>query len=145
MRDTVSAALRKAARRIEKWRESAGGGPGSSIPDEIWDVAVMAAHQDGVGRTANVLRLNHRRLKQKVHLAANKGALVKKTRPRQNVPAYEASALKKPQFVELAIQSPTRARTVVELHSRCGDAMRISVEGAVDVAALSHVFWGQHG
>ena len=59
------AALRRAERAVQEWRNN-GGGVGFPIPEWIWVLAVEAARVVGVAEVVRVLRLNRQRLKQRL-------------------------------------------------------------------------------
>ena len=62
------AALRRAERAVQEWRNN-GGGVGFPIPEWIWVLAVEAARVVGVVEVVRVLRLNRQRLKQRLAAA----------------------------------------------------------------------------
>lgn len=71
MKHEESAELRQARQRVDAWRREHGG-PGSAVPETVWEAAVTAAKKEGVCRTAKVLRLNSARLKARTE--GNPGA-----------------------------------------------------------------------
>jgi hypothetical protein len=46
-------------------------------------------------------------------------------------------------FIALEMGSPADGRTVIELHGRHGDRMRMEVSGGVDVYGLAEKFWSR--
>lgn len=98
-------ALEVVRERLERWRREQGG-RGRRIPPELWAQAARAAAIVGTGETARALRLDERRL----------GA------------ALEALG-HEPGFVEIQAITPlsSSGATVVEIQSRRGDRMRVSI------------------
>ncbi len=103
--------LETAKMRFEHWRKTRTRK--APIPDELWTVAISTARQEGVNRTAQLLRLDAGKLKRL--LVAAGGALPK--------------APHQPRFVELI--APTPAATpgcLIEFESSSGGKMRIHWE-----------------
>jgi hypothetical protein len=100
--------------RFEQWRSSRSRK--SPIPDELWTLAINAARQQGVNRTAQQLRLDAGKLKR---------LLVAADQRRSKAP-------RQPRFVELtapaAVASP---ECVIEFESAAGSKMRIHWKIAV--------------
>jgi hypothetical protein len=100
--------MEAARTRFEQWRSSRSRK--SPIPDELWKLAIDAARQQGVNRTAQQLRLDAGKLKRL--LVANS--------PRRS------KTRRRPRFVELI--APVTAATpgcVIEFESATGSKMRI--------------------
>lgn len=66
-----SPSLKKLRRSLDHWREQ--GRPSRRIPETIWEDAVVAAAQHGVGPVAKSLGLDHAKLKSKL---AQKSTLI---------------------------------------------------------------------
>ncbi len=113
---------------VEHWRKRHGG-KGSRIPADLWEEAVAVAGVEGLYATAQALRFNYERLKERVAWAEGK--------ERGNGQST---------FVELEMgQLCGGGRTVIELVGRHGDRMRVDVTGAsaVDVVGLTQSFWSR--
>jgi len=126
----LPAALAAAQRAFQQWRESRQGR--RRIPESLWAVAVEAAGQFGINRTAKALRIDHGRLKKHVLAQTDSG---------YSEPCGEAGT---PTFMEL----PSALRLscgpcVVELEDRAGGKMRIEVVklDTPDLVALARSFW----
>lgn len=124
------AALEAARHEFEQWRQSRQRR--TRIPERLWAVAVEAAGQFGVNRTAKALRIDPGRLKQ--HVLA------------QPTPAAGASecVTGMATFVELpSARGPSRGACVIQLEDRTGSTMRIEVVqlDASDLVALARSFW----
>jgi len=127
---TLPAALEAARGAFQQWRASRPGR--QRIPESLWAVAVQAAGEFGINRTAKTLRIDHGRLKRRV---VAKGA--------RTAPAA-AGAAEMPTFVELPSgMGPNHGRSVVQLEDRTGSTMRIEIRtlNAADVVALARSFW----
>jgi len=120
----VPADMRRVSRRLEKWRASHAGR--LPIPKRLWASAVEVARRYGVGRTAQILRLEYGKLKR---LADSGSSARDTTRP---------SA-----FVELVgPQAMGSAECLIELEGPHGK-MRIQWKGSSvpDLAGLSRGLW----
>lgn len=60
----ASGGMEAARTRFEQWRSSRSGK--SPIPEELWQLAIDAARQQGVNRSAQQLRLDAGKLKRLV-------------------------------------------------------------------------------
>ena len=121
----VAPALATVRRRLEAWR-GARTHP-SPIPEPLWAAAVALAQQHGLDATAQALRLNVPRLRQRLE-AADRASRA-------------ATGLA---FVELAPPLPaTSSACVIELTGPRGGTMRIELTHITlpDVAALCRVVW----
>ena len=100
------------------------------IPEPLWAAAAELARLHGVCQTAQVLRLEYKKLKQLTDREAG-GKPVR--RRRAPAPA---------RFVELAPLPTTAAECVIELEGPRGK-LRIQWKGATapDLAGLSRVLW----
>jgi len=111
--------LKKLKRSLDEWRLRRQ--TPRRIPDEIWEHAVVAAKEHGVGPVAQHLHLDHAKLKSKV---TQEGSMDLSTTPTQEpVPAA---------FFELfPPPSPSRCldRCVLEVESGRGSRMRVEVCG----------------
>jgi hypothetical protein len=114
-------------RRLEQWRRRHGG-PGTRIPEDLWDEAVAAARVDGIEATARALRLDPERLERRVC----------------EQPEPHTNGGGRSQFVELqAVEVGSAARNVIELLAADGERMRIEITGKLDVQALAGAFWNR--
>jgi len=117
------AALLRAQRKIERWRERHR--PRSPLPEQLWREAAELVGVHGINRTARALRLDYYSLKKRV-TAATAG----------DEPA--------PQFVEVLPGglSDVRPQCLIELEDASGAKMRIHLQGGdlPDVSALTRVF-----
>jgi len=116
--------------RLERWRAEHGG-RGRRIPDELWAEAMEVAGEDGVERTAGVLRLDRERL----------GDLVTESKRWRNDGREE-----KAKFIEVELPKVCdRGCTMISLIGGDGEEMRIiDMAGDVDVQALAQAFWSLH-
>lgn len=130
----LPADLARGMRRFQRWRSKRKGK--SRIPEALWKVAVQLAQRHGVGRTASQLRLDYYALKKRlpIHQAAP---------PKAGPPKAAA-------FVELPMSLAANAaatagatQCVIELHSRQGARMRVSLQGCPtsDLAELGRTLW----
>jgi hypothetical protein len=125
----IPAELKDAQQRFEEWRRSHSGR--RPIPEALWTLAVEQAAQQGVFRTAQVLRLDYVKLKRQMKGTA--GAAQSASVP---VPA--------PAFIELIAQPPAAAgcECVIEVEGPRG-RMRVEWKGstAPDLAGLGRALW----
>ena len=99
---------------FEQWRS--GRSRKSPIPDELWALAINAARQQGVNRTAQQLRLDAGKLKRLL-VAAD---------PRRS------KTRRQPRFVELiAPATAASPECVIEFESAAGSKMRVHWKAAV--------------
>ena len=123
----IPAKLKEAQERFEQWRSSQSGR--RPIPESLWALASELASQHGVFRTAQVLRLDYNKLKQRTPAAASTVG-----KPDQAPP---------PAFVELIASSAANpCECIIEVEGPRG-RMRIEWKGptAPDLAGLSRVLW----
>ena len=118
--------LQELSGRFEDWRRTRRGR--LPIPEPLWAAAAELARSHGVCQTAQVLRLEYKKLKQ---LTDGEGGSKPVRRRRAPAPAT---------FVELA--PPPAAECVIELEGPRGK-LRIQWKGATapDLAGLSRVLW----
>ena len=116
--------LQELSGRFEDWRRTRRGK--LPIPEPLWAAAVELARSHGVCQTAQVLRLEYKKLK---HLTGGKPV----RRRRAPAPAT---------FMELAPPPTAAAECVIELEGPRGK-LRIQWKGtrAPDLAGLSRVLW----
>jgi len=124
----VPADLEELRGRFEDWRRTRRGK--LPIPEPLWAAAAELARSHGVCQTAQVLRLEYKKLKQLTDREAG-GKPVR--RRRAPAPA---------RFVELAPLPTAAAECVIELEGPRGK-LRIQWKGATaqDLAGLSRVLW----
>lgn len=124
----VPADLQELSGRFEDWRRTRRGK--APIPGPLWGAATELARSHGVCQTAQVLRLEYKKLKQLTDGQAG-------TKPvrRRRAPALAT-------FMELASPSAVAAECVIDLEGPRGK-LRIQWKGstAPDLAALSRVLW----
>lgn len=120
--------LQERSGRFEGWRRTRRGK--LPIPEPLWAAAAELARSHGVCQTAQVLRLEYKKLKQLTDGEAC-GKLVR----RRRAPATAT-------FVELAPPPTAAAECVIELEGPRGK-LRIQWKGttAPDLAGLSRVLW----
>ena len=123
----VPADLRQLSGRFEDWRRTRRGR--LPIPEPLWAAAAELARSHGVCQTAQVLRLEYKKLKQLTDGQAGGKPVGRRRAP----PAT---------FLELAPPPPAAAECVIELEGPRGK-MRIQWKGATapDLAGLSRVLW----
>lgn len=127
---------RATIRGIEQWRSRRGGhGRGSRIPEELWSEAVEMASVEGLWATSRILRLNYKKLKERMIRSA---AVVAP----QVTGAEAGASVSAPTFVELGMPAISGTRkAVIELVSRDGDRMHLEISGeALDLASLTRAF-----
>lgn len=121
-RSEVPASLSRLKQRFAAWREKRVAG--QRIPQSLWMSAVEAAAQQGVSRTASVLKLDYYTLKKRLDDASS---------------SRTSSA-----FVELPpVPLATMSECVIEWEDVAGTRMRVQLKGQnpPDVLALSRSFW----
>ena len=118
--------LQELSGRFENWRRTRRGKV--PIPEPLWAAAAELARSHGVCQTAQVLRLEYKKLKQLTDGEA------------RSKPVRHRRAPAPPTFVELA--PPPAAECVIELEGPRGK-LRIQWKGttAPDLAGLSRVLW----
>ncbi len=114
--------------RFEHWRRTRPGK--SPIPEPLWTAAVQLARSHGVCQTAQVLRLEYKKLKQ-----LTDGKAVPASLRRRRAPAAAT-------FMELVAPPTATAECLIEVEGPRGK-LRIQWKGstAPDLAALSRVLW----
>ena len=115
--------MRRAHGRFERHRKAHTGR--KPIPEALWKMAAELAREQGIFRTAQVLRLDYSKLKARTAALGAKG---KSTQPT---------------FVELLSPLPVGSpECIIELEGPRGK-MRIQWKGATaaDLAGLSRVLW----
>jgi len=124
----VPADLQALSGRFEDWRRTRRGK--LPIPEPLWAAAAGLARSHGVCQTAQVLRLEHKKLKQ-----LTDGEPGGKPMRRRRAPAPAT-------FMELATPPIAAAECVIELEGPRGK-LRIQWKGATapDLAGLSRVLW----
>lgn len=125
----VPAGLERVRRRFERWRQTRQGR--ARIPDSLWASAIQVAKEYGIGRTAQVLRLDYYGLKRRVQENGKELAV-----------AHPAEAITT--FLELPSATVTGScECSVELENAGGTRMRICLRGieAPDVSRLSRALW----
>src|ERR1700674_262163 len=126
----IPSGLRKVYRRFEHWRSAHTGR--LPIPEHVWASAAEVAKEHGCFRTAQCLRLEYSKLKERMQSTTP----VRRTTARRT-----RSAL--PAFLELvAPQAVGLSECLIELEGPRGK-MRIQWKGttAPDLSGLSRVFW----
>jgi hypothetical protein len=120
--------LQELSGRFEDWRRTRRGR--LPIPEPLWAAAAELARSHGVCQTAQVLRLEYKKLKR---LTA--GQAGSKPGRRRLVPGPAT-------FVELTAPPTAAAECVIELEGPRGK-LRIQWKGATapDLAGLSRVLW----
>ena len=121
----VSGELQSAHRQFEQWRRTRR--TGDRIPDRLWASAVAVARRHGAYRTARLLHLEGRKLKQLVSGAH---------------PAPSASMA--PTFVELPVPAVAGSgECTIEIEGPHGGRLRVQLRGTAvpDLVALSRVLW----
>ena len=122
----IPAGLKEAQERFSEWRSSHSGR--RPIPEPLWTLAAELASQHGVFRTAQVLRLDYTKLKQRTPAAATA------EKPASAPPAA---------FVELITPAPAQGcECVIEVEGPRG-RMRVEWKGptAPNLAGLSRILW----
>ena len=120
--------LQELSGRFEDWRRTRRGKV--PIPELLWAAAAELARSYGVCRTAQVLRLEYKKLKQLTDGEAGDKPV---RRRRSSAPAT---------FMELVPSPTAAAECVIELEGPRGK-LRIQWKGATapDLAGLSRILW----
>jgi len=115
----VPAGMQRICRRFERWRRSHRGR--LPIPEGLWASAAAAARENGVFRTAKILRLEYGKLKRMTECA-----------PGSPLPAATQTA-----FLELVPQPVGVSDCLIEVEGP-GGKMRLQWKGATasDLAGL---------
>ena len=124
----VPADLQQLSGRFEDWRRTRRGK--LPIPEPLWAAAAKLARSHGVCQTAQVLRLEYKKLKQLTDELAG-GKPVRRRRP----PAPAT-------FMELVPPPSAAVECVIEMEGPRG-RLRVQWKGttAPDLAGLSRVLW----
>jgi hypothetical protein len=148
--------MRRLYRHFERWRSAHSGR--LPIPERLWPAAAELAREHGVSSTANALRLDYGRLKQRVEAAvpvasggfAKAPAALRNYRQAQSGERRRSAALRRgqsrpqpPAFVELLAPRPGGSPECrVELEGPRG-RMRVDFKGiaTVELVALSRALW----
>ena len=123
--DDAESRLSNAKERIGRWRAQYGG-RGKAIPAELWAEAVAIADKHGVGRTARALKLNYRRLDERVAEVS-----------RAPEPADRPTFIELPSLPPMA---PPAERAVIRWYGCNGERLRIEVTGTSSAEVLR---WAQ--
>ena len=120
--------LQELSGRFEDWRRTRQGK--LPIPEPLWAAAAELARSHGVCQTAQVLRLEYKKLKQLTDREAG------------GKPVRRRRASPRATFVELAPPPIAAAECVIEMEGPRGK-LRIQWKGttAPDLAGLSRVLW----
>jgi hypothetical protein len=123
----VPADLQELSGRFEDWRRTRRGK--MPIPEPLWAAATELARSHGVCKTAQVLRLEYKKLKQLTGEQAGGKPLRRRRSPLAT-------------FMELVPPATVAAECVIELEGPRGK-LRIQWKGATapDLAGLSRVLW----
>ena len=122
----IPVGLKDAQQRFEQWRSSQSGR--RPIPEPLWVLAEELAGQHGVFRTAQVLRLDYNKLKQRTAATAH---------------TSEAKAASQATFIEVMAPPATHAcECIIEVEGSRG-RMRIEWKGPIapDLMGLSRMLW----
>jgi len=124
----VPADLQELSGRFEDWRRTRRGK--LPIPEPLWAAAAELARSHGVCKTAQLLRLEYKKLKQLTDEQAG------------GKPLRRRRSLALATFMELAPPATVVAECVIELEGPRGK-LRIQWKGATapDLAGLSRVLW----
>lgn len=125
---TVPADLQELSGRFEDWRRTRRGK--LPIPEPLWAAAAELARSHGVCQTAQVLRLEYKKLKQ-----LTDGQAAGRPVRRRRAPALAT-------FMELVPSPTAAAECVIEMEGSRGK-LRVQWKGATapDLAGLSRVLW----
>lgn len=121
--------LAEAQRSFGQWRRSRRTRR-ERIPERLWRMAVAAAVTRGVGATARQLRLNPRKLKERMPAAE------------------QAAGQEKPHFVEWPwVEGTALPECVLEAEAPGGTKLRIHLKGTatLQAAALGRMLWRDEG
>lgn len=120
----IPVGMRRVCQRFERWRK--GHKARLPIPEALWAAATVVAREQGVFRTAKVLRLEYGKLKRMVESGA----------------AAPDAPSSTPTFLELMPQPAGPTECLIELEGPRGK-MRIQWKGstAPDLAGLSRTLW----
>jgi hypothetical protein len=127
-RSAIPKNMRKVSGRFARWRKSHPGR--SPIPDRLWAAAAELAKEHGIGRTAQVLRLEYGKLRR---LAESTGPVKRVT----------TSRTPRASFVELVTpQAVGPLECLIELEGPRGK-MRIQWKGTSwpDLSGMSRTLW----
>ena len=122
----VAPVLEEAQRRFASWRST--GHKGRRIPEELWQVATLAAKELGVNPVSRAIGLDYTRLK---HRITGSDGVSPQTK--------SSPTTTEPTFVELAMDAVTRTpECVVEFEGARGKfTLRLAGHNPADVVALA--------
>lgn len=128
--------LSKLKRSLDDWRR--GAKPPRIIPEEIWQQAVEAADEHGVGAVARHVGLDHAKLKLK--LAQERPVAMSADGPSKGLAVSTAPELPASFFELLAPAEASRLpeRCIVEVESGRGARMRLEVS-SLETPGLVHL------
>ena len=124
---TVSVRMGTVKRRFDQWRMEEARG---RIPEKLWAMAVAAAKEHGITKTAHTLSLEYTALKKRM---GARGSRVSSAKNKE--------ALK---FVQLPMSATSDGpECVVEVEDAQGSKLRIQLKGGAttDLLALSRALW----
>jgi hypothetical protein len=131
-RDTaISSEMAELGRRLREFREAHV--PRTRLPEELWSAAAAVARQEGLYRTAHILRLDYANLKRRVEPFSARSAALKQTasRKRRAAPSKRAETAKRSNapaaFVELVADS-LATDCLIEVEGASGVRMRIRMK-----------------
>jgi hypothetical protein len=129
--------LQLGSERFAEWRRTRRRG--TSIPVELWGLAVELAQRHGVSRTSQALPDGYYALQERVV------ACGQSLDDSKNVPAVDSPpVMPSPKFVELPTASlGAPVDCAVEFETSGGARLRIQVRGSQlpDLSALGRAFW----
>ena len=131
-RDEAAVRLALLAKRLAAWRK--GRAKGERIPAWLWQLAAQRAAEEGVSRTANVLKLDYYSLQKHLDQRARESASTSSPR---------AAAAAPTAFVEFPAAPPSGNECVIEFADARGASLRVQWKGTEmpDLRALGRDFW----
>ena len=116
--------LGSAEKKFELWRKNRSGR--GRIPKALWQAAVEAAEEHGPSKTAEVLRLDYYKLRERLGPSAS-----------------IREAPKEREFLEVPLFAPKTCGSSLELEDREGVRLRVVLEGAkpAELESLARAFW----
>lgn len=127
--DEIPLALRRAAGRFARWRQTRQ--VGTRIPEPLWQLASQLAADCGVSRTATLLGLDYYALRRRME------SVVSSAPPAQH-------AVEQPAFVELPGSTlASVGEYVLEFENAAGCKLRVHCQGGgvPDLVALGRSLW----
>lgn len=117
--------LEKAQDQFAAWRKTRK--KRGSIPERLWDIAILLADSYTVHQISKGLHLNHTALKERVEAT-------------RMMPSGEPN---QPTFIELPPMAS--GEVSLELENKAGGKMKIHVKGHTDInfVPLTQTFWSQ--